>query len=124
MRFVKLVALAVVSMVALAGCYTTTYVTGDAAAGTATDVKNHHVVNGLVTLSDPVALETICPGGASEITHQHTFVDGLIGYLTNFGVQIYKPTTFMITCSSGGGAKKFEKEDNKNMERPTGAEEE
>jgi hypothetical protein len=91
----------VVSAVAFTGCYTTTYVTGDAAAGSATAVKNHHVINGLVTLSDPVALENVCPNGAAEITHQHTFVDGLIGILTSVGIQVYKPTTFTVTCSEG-----------------------
>lgn len=93
---------ALLCVAALSGCYTVRYTTGAPTSGGQTTQKSHHIIEGLVTVSDPVNVRTICPQGFSEIQHQHTFVDGLLGVLTRFlGVEIYHPTTFTITCADG-----------------------
>ena len=93
-----LLMMALLCVFMLSGCFTVRYTNGAPAAGTPTTTRSHHLVAGLVTVRDPVNLKTVCPSGVSEIQHNHTFVDGLIGALTS---NLYKPTTFTITCADG-----------------------
>ena len=112
--------LAAASMVALAttltGCYTVTIDARDAdriyslsgkpggalARTFRVEMKAQHLVYGIINLSNPdveaaIAREVKSSGGKSaaniRITHQITFVDGLIGSVTG---GIYTPTSLIV----------------------------
>jgi Bor protein len=87
-----------------AGCYTTRVHTGLPGAGPslmASDRWHHTIVAGIAEISDPVDLETACPGGWSTINEEYSFLNGLVGGVT-WG--IYTPRTYTVICGSGGGA--------------------
>jgi hypothetical protein len=65
----------------------------------ATDRWHHTIVAGMAEISDPVDLDTDCPGGWSTINEEYSFLNGLVGGLT-WG--IYTPRTYTVICSSGG----------------------
>jgi hypothetical protein len=87
-----------------AGCYTTRVHTGLPGATPslmATDRWHHTIVAGMAEISDPVDLDTDCPGGWSTINEEYSFLNGLVGGLT-WG--IYTPRTYTVICGSGGTA--------------------
>jgi hypothetical protein len=66
------------------------------------EVKHHHAVVGLATLGDPdiqnlIQKEVIRAGGKRariiRLTNQQTFIDGLIGFLTQ---NLYRPSTSWV----------------------------
>jgi hypothetical protein len=81
--------------ISLSSCYTHTYMVGDGPqTGVELKEKNHFVIYGLVPLgtSNP---STMAGNAANyQVTHSHTFIDGLINILTG---GIYTPTTTIIT---------------------------
>ncbi len=75
-------------------CYTHTYSVGKGAqTGIEVTEKNHYLILGLVPLSTSNPSEMA--GGAQNytVTHEHTFVDGLINAITG---GIYTPTTTTV----------------------------
>ncbi|NIK73792.1 hypothetical protein FHS56_001305 [Thermonema lapsum] len=75
-------------------CYTLTYSVGEGAkTGVEVREKNHYLIGGLAPLktSDPTKMA----GNSKDytVTITHTFIDGLISYLT-FG--LYTPTTTIV----------------------------
>ena len=88
-----------VAFLALAtGCFHVNYVTNrPPAAAPAYDAWHTDVVWGLVEVSDPVDVATVCPNGYARIESQLTFVQGLLQYIT---IGIYNPQSVTITCAS------------------------
>ncbi|HET7789180.1 MAG TPA: hypothetical protein VFK78_00105 [Gemmatimonadales bacterium] len=52
---------------------------------------------GLVSPS-PVSTMAQCPGGVSKVETQHSFLNGLVYWLTS---GIYAPMTITVTCAAG-----------------------
>ena len=95
----------------LTACYTTrVHINKDASpvphakyngAGFNFGSKHHNVISGLIELSDPVALNELCPDGAAYAEHSLSFVDMLVaGALQS----IYTPLTVTVYCDSGSSA--------------------
>ena len=81
--------------VTLSSCYTHSYVVGDGPqTGVEMTQKNHFVIYGLVPLSTSNPSEMAGSATNYQVTHTHSFIDGLINALT-FG--IYSPTTTTVT---------------------------
>jgi len=81
-----------------AGCFHVNYVTNRPPASTpAYEAWHTDVVWGLVEVSDPVDVATVCPNGYARIESQLTFVQGLLQYIT---LGIYNPQSVTITCTS------------------------
>jgi len=92
----KFVTFALLSFLCLsmASCYTVSYAIGSGSQTGETIVeKNHFLVSGLAPIK--TANPTLMAGDAKsyQVTIKHTFVDGLIGLLTN---GIYTPTTTIV----------------------------
>ena len=90
---VSLVGIVVMTLL-VTSCYTHTYNVGKGAqTGVEVTEKNHYLIYGLVPLqtSDPTKMAD----GAQNytVTHQHTFIDGLISSIT---AGIYNPTTTTV----------------------------
>ena len=81
--------------VSLSSCYTHTYMVGDGPQrGVELKEKNHFLIYGLVPLGTANPGEMAGSAANYQVTHSHTFIDGLINALT-FGV--YSPTTTTVT---------------------------
>lgn len=91
-----------IGVVMTSGCYSHTYRTGPRPARAEADYHawQNHIIAGLVTLSDDVSLQAICPNGAAVIHNRVTFVNGLVGAIT---LGIYTPTTVRIWCAGERG---------------------
>lgn len=85
------------------GCYHHKYTMSDAQPEGSASYQSwhHHLVFGLVNLSDSVKLDEECPNGVAKIHDRHTFVNGLIAQLTG---NIYHPTTVSVWCKSGSAS--------------------
>lgn len=82
-------------------CYTTTVRSGKPAADATAeyDGKWHSgLVFGLAELSGPYDLSEICPNGWAEISTETSFVNGLVGAVTD---SIYTPQTVTVRCARG-----------------------
>jgi hypothetical protein len=49
----------------------------------------------------PIEAQSKCPGGLSKVETEHSFLNGLVGFLT---LGIYTPMHLTATCASGGSA--------------------
>ena len=58
----------------------------------------HHVVFGLVPLSDPIDLTATCPSGVAKIETGTSFINGLVGVLSQ---NIYTPRYALVYCNDG-----------------------
>jgi hypothetical protein len=89
-------------LMTLAGCFSTnlTFQRGmHASVADGWEGKYHHgLVYGLVELSEPVALDKICPSGVASVHQETTFVNGLIGALSE---SIYDPQSVWVYCADG-----------------------
>jgi hypothetical protein len=97
------------------GCMTHTYRTGlrPAQAEADYDSWHHHILWGLVTLSDEIDLREICPDGAAVMHNKQTFLNGFVGYLT---IGIYSPSTVKVWCAAPtGGSAEIEVEITEEM---------
>jgi hypothetical protein len=84
---------------ALTGCYKTNYSTGaSTTADPKSDIMHHRLVWGLAELPGPVNVADICPNGVAKIHTERDFVDGILGYFTNY---LYAPSTIKVWCKSG-----------------------
>ena len=94
-KIILCVALLFATSLLLTSCYTHTYSVGQGAqTGITVTEKNHFLIYGLVPLK--TTNPTKMAGGASNytVTHQWTFIDGLISGITG---GIYNPTTTTVT---------------------------
>ena len=64
------------------------------------DTWHHHLIGGLITLSDDLRLEEICPQGVAVVHNRLTFVNWLVSAIT---AGIYTPSTVRIWCATRGG---------------------
>ena len=79
----------VVLAAALTGCYKTNYTTGaKTSADPKDDIMHHRAIFGIVELPGPVNLAEVCPSGIAKVHTERDFIDGVLGYLTNFWVWI------------------------------------
>jgi hypothetical protein len=85
-----------------AGCYKHVYVSGDPAMSSPNYERwHHHLIAGLINLSDETYLSQICPSGVARIEDKHTFLNMLVAGLT---MSIYSPTTVKIWCKGASAA--------------------
>ena len=86
------------SLLAL-GCYKTTYTRGPADPLTKENPNFHHIaVIGLVEVSKPIAIQTLCPDRVNRIDVRGNFLTGLIGVVTS---NLYTPQMTFVQCMSG-----------------------
>lgn len=91
---------AVAALAALStGCYRTTIVNNGATASSSsneyTDRWNHNAVVGLANLSGAHDASKACPNGWATVETQQTFVQGLVGGITQ---NLYTPQNLTIRC--------------------------
>lgn len=85
------------------GCYRHLAVT----AGTVPEAMprsaqwHHHVLWGIVNLSEPEVLNAICPQGVSQVYTRVTLLNWLLSAITG---GIYSPTRVDVWCAQGGSA--------------------
>jgi hypothetical protein len=60
---------------------------------------HHHFIAGLVTVDDPVQLDTICPQGVAYIDDWIGPLQVILSFLT---LSIWTPTTVTIYCRADG----------------------
>lgn len=78
----------------MTSCYTLTYSVGEGSkTGVEVREKNHFVIFGLVPLDTSNPTEMAAGAANYTVTHQHTFIDGLVSGLT---MGIYNPTTTVV----------------------------
>lgn len=89
----------------MTGCFNTKIVFSEKGGGTvsaAHDGAWHHgIIVGLVTLSDPIAIDKVCPSGVAYVEQNTSFLNGLVGGIT---YNIYTPQTVSVYCADGGSA--------------------
>lgn len=89
----------------LTGCFTTRVVVSrEPSAGPAFDYDgrfHHDGIFGLVEFSDPVNLDTVCPGGVAYVEQETTFIAGLCQALTQ---NLYNPQAVTVFCKNGKSA--------------------
>ena len=92
----------VVLAAALTGCYKTNYTTGaKTSADPKDDIMHHRALFGIVELPGPVNLAEVCPSGIAKVHTERDFIDGVLGYLTNY---LYAPSSIKVWCKSGKSA--------------------
>lgn len=89
----------------LTGCFKINYHTGQPAEPMPTYNEWHHLaVLGLVEISDPIALNQVCPSGFAEVHNEVSLVNGLvpigISMCTGLG-WLYNPHTVTVKCVGG-----------------------
>lgn len=81
------------------GCYRTTVVNNGATPSSSsleyTDRWNHNAVIGLVNISGPQDASKACPNGWATVETQQSFVQGLVGAITQ---NLYTPQNLTIRC--------------------------
>jgi hypothetical protein len=90
----------VVASLVLGGCYRVTVTSGPqptaAAPPTVVDVPfSHSFVYGLVPPPE-VNVRDKCPSGVAKVETQHSFVNGLVTFLTWY---LYTPIRVTVTCA-------------------------
>lgn len=88
----------------LSGCYKIDYVRGVPSSSVPTSSSWHHIgIFGLVELSDPVPLNTICPTGFARVHHEVSIANSAVTYLLGtVGLNwAYQPSTISVYCNSG-----------------------
>ena len=68
---------------------------GASASPAYTDRWNHNVVVGLANISGPQDASSACPNGWASVETQQTFVQGLIGTISQ---NLYTPQNLTIRC--------------------------
>lgn len=88
---------AVGALLALSACYRVTVVTGAPPANSSIDVPwQKSWVFGLVP-PDTIQSKTKCPNGVAQVMVETSFVNGLVGALTQ---SIFTPIHPVVTCAS------------------------
>ena len=92
----KLILLAcVVACFTLEGCYTHKAIVGNGPQGNVqVTEKNHYLVYGLAPVKTSNPKDMAKGAEDYQVEHKHTFVDGLINFLT---CGLYTPTTTVVT---------------------------
>jgi len=91
---------AILALLSMAGCYTTTLQSGlpPAPPTVEYDDKWHSgVVLGIAELSGPYDLQKICPNGWAQIKTETSFVNGFVELVTS---GIYSPQSVTIRCAT------------------------
>jgi hypothetical protein len=79
----------------MSSCYTYTVSVGKGAqSGKVVSAKNHYLIDGLAAIKTADAKELIGDAKDYDLTITHSFVDGLIQFITG---GIYTPTTVSVT---------------------------
>ena len=94
-------------LVALAlsgGCYKMNYLNGPSSGAPSHTEDWHHImVLGLVEVSDPIALDQVCPNGWTKVHNKRSFKNGLATtalWLIALG-WIYTPHASTVWCAGG-----------------------
>jgi len=89
----------VVAVFALVGCYHAVVETGRPAGGT--EVYKPWAMSFVFGLVPPPIenVASACPNGVSKVETQHSFLNGLVAFVT---FQIVTPMEIRVTCAGGG----------------------
>ena len=89
----------VVAVFALVGCYHAVVETGRPAGGT--EVYKPWAMSFVFGLVPPPieSVASACPNGVSKVETQHSFLNGLVAFVT---FQIVTPMEIRVTCAGGG----------------------
>jgi len=81
------------------GCYKTTFTRGPADPLTKENPRFHHIAAiGLVEISKPISIQTLCPDGVNRVDVRGNFLTGLIGVVA---YNLYTPQMTFVQCKSG-----------------------
>ena len=80
------------------GCFKTTYTRGPADPLTKENPKYHHILVSLVELSEPIAIQKLCPDGVNRVDLRTNVLTELIRQLT---LGVYSPQQTFVQCKSG-----------------------
>jgi Bor protein len=90
--------LALTALIASAGCYHVTVVTGAPPAAQTIDKGwQNSFVLGLVPPTE-ISTKDACPRGVAKVETERSFLNGLVGAIT---YNIYTPLHATVTCASG-----------------------
>jgi hypothetical protein len=93
------------ALVLSTGCYKMNYVNGSASGGSPayTEDWHHIIIFGLVELSDPIALDKVCPNGWAKVHNERSFENGLVTWaLSIIGLGwVYGPHATTVWCAGG-----------------------
>jgi hypothetical protein len=102
---------ALLSVAALAGCYTIRFERrATPEAGAPREQWHHGLVGGLIDASGPVRLDQACPEGVARVESRTSFINWFIQAVTTGGVLIplhaplWSPSTVSVTCAVPTGA--------------------
>ena len=97
MRILSLVAAAVATVLATAGCYHATIDTG--ATPSTQVVSKEWAAGWIYGLVPPSTVETAskCPNGVAKVETQLSFLNQLVSFLTLY---IYTPMSIQVTCAA------------------------
>jgi hypothetical protein len=94
--------LALIALIASAGCYHITVVTGAPATAQTIDKGwQNSFIYGLVPPSE-ISTKEACPKGVAKVETERSFLNGLVSAIT---YSIYTPLHATVTCASGPVAK-------------------
>ncbi len=101
MRYIRSVALLVLSTVLFTGCYHASITTGKQPS--AKKIRKPFASSWIYGLVPPSTVEAAeeCPNGVARVETQLSFVNQLVSFLTS---GIYTPMSITVTCAAGASA--------------------
>lgn len=111
MKRVLLLAVLLMAMTALTGCFRTSFNYNDRGASSVTEESQKFLLFGLVGPKKPYRADKLCPSGVAGVETYATFGNMCIGACT---LNIYTPRTVKVTCAAGG-AHNFYLDDQDNV---------
>ena len=98
-RVLLLLAVLMLALPALTGCFRSTFSYSDRGAASVTEESQQFLLNGLIGPNVPYRADKLCPGGVSSVEMYQSLGNGCLGILT---FAIYTPRTVQVTCAAGG----------------------
>jgi len=99
MKRALLTATLIFAMIAMTGCFRTSFDYTDRAGAQVTEQSQTFLVFGLIGPGKPFRADKLCPGGVAGVETYATFGNMCIGTCT---ANIYTPRTVKVTCAAGG----------------------
>jgi hypothetical protein len=127
----KLKILCLLALLACSGCYSMRYETNRRAVGGVQSEQWSHNVVGLLTITEPINVDAMCPNGIAAVENEVTFLNGLLAVIVrgavagsvsvagsstgvdpsslwtsrgiSINVPIWNPSTVRVMCAAGPG---------------------
>lgn len=97
MKRALLFATLIIGMLAMTGCYRTSFTYPDKSGGQISEQKQNFFIGGLIGPKKPFRADELCPSGVAGVETYATFGNACIGMLC----AIYTPRTVKVTCAAG-----------------------